>query len=99
MCVEGDMVMSKFMSSIVLMVLAVPTVAQGPGQTAQTQARPKLNTVDKIVCKSEETTGTRLGAHRVCATEREWREQAEQTQAAVRKIQQQDSGICSEGRC
>jgi hypothetical protein len=92
--------MSKLVTLGVLMILTVPAVAQSPGQTAgQSQAQAKPNAVDKIVCKTEETTGTRLGAHRVCATEREWREQAEQTQAAVQKIEQQDSGICREGRC
>lgn len=83
-----------------LIALAVPAVAQNPGQApASNIARAKPNAGDKIICKTEETTGTRLGAHKVCATEREWRELAEQTQAAVQKIEQQDSGICSEGRC
>lgn len=92
--------MSKVVALSALIVLAHPLVAQSPTQTtAQNQAQPKPNAVDKIVCKTEETTGTRLGGHRVCATESEWREQAEQTQAAVQKIEQQDSGICSEGRC
>lgn len=92
--------MSKFVALSALIVLAPPLVAQSPTQTtAQNQAQPKPNAVDKIVCKTEETTGTRLGGHRVCATETEWRELAEQTQAAVQKIEQQDSGICREGRC
>jgi hypothetical protein len=100
MCVEGGIVMSKFVALSVLIVLAAPALAQTASQTtAQNEAQPKSTSADKIICKTEETTGTRLGAHRVCATASEWRELAEQTQAAVQKIEQQDSGICREGRC
>jgi|tagenome__1003787_1003787.scaffolds.fasta_scaffold20980733_2 hypothetical protein len=91
--------MSKFLAVSALMVLAVPALARSPDQTAGRQVQAKPNPADKVICKTEETTGTRLGGHRVCATEHEWRELAEQTQAAVQKIQQQDSGICHEGRC
>lgn len=92
--------MSKLVILSALMVLAVPALAQGTGRTnASVQVQPKPNATEKIICRTEETTGTRLGAHRVCATEREWRELAEQTQAAVQKLEQQDSGICREGSC
>ena len=90
--------MSKFVTLGVLMVLAVPAVAQSPAQTAaQVQPQTSPNSADKIVCRTEETTGTRLGAHKVCAKLSEWREQAEQSQQATQKIQQQDSGVCGEG--
>jgi hypothetical protein len=92
--------MSKFVTVSALMVLAVPALAQRPDQTTgASQAQAKRNPADKVICKTEETTGTRLGGHKVCATEQEWRELAEQTQAAVQKLEQQDSGICHEGRC
>jgi hypothetical protein len=92
--------MSRFVVLSVLIVLAASAVAQSSSQTtAQNPTQPKPNTADKIICKTEETTGTRLGGHRVCATEAEWRDLAQQTQAAVQKIEQQDSGICAEGRC
>ncbi len=32
--------------------------------------------LDRVICRTEEQTGTRLGAHRVCLTKLEWNVQA-----------------------
>lgn len=83
--------MFKFVPLAILAVTAVPAVAQTPVPVAaQTQAAPqaKQDPLDKIVCRYEETIGSRLKSHKVCATVREWREQQEENQDAVQRMQQ-----------
>lgn len=48
---------------------------------------PVAGDPDKIVCKKEESLGTRLGARRVCMTVREWAEKSETHQEFTDKIQ------------
>ncbi len=43
--------------------------------------------LEKIVCRYEETVGSRLKGHKVCASVREWQEQREQNQDGVRDLQ------------
>jgi hypothetical protein len=44
---------------------------------------------NKTVCKTEDTTGTRLGAKRVCHTRAEWAEMERVTQQSVGDAQAQ----------
>ena len=45
---------------------------------------------DPMVCHSATpTTGSRLGGHRICKKASEWRDQAEQSAAAVRNVELQ----------
>ena len=43
-----------------------------PGDLAGAQPAPPKAGSSDIVCRSEDTIGTRLGAHRVCHTRLEW---------------------------
>lgn len=84
--------MLKYASLALVAVLAVPAAAQTSSAPAQTPPPPASakakNPLDKVVCRTEDTMGTRLGGHRVCATVREWQEQAEDNRQAIDKIQQ-----------
>jgi len=68
-----------------------PTPAPVPSATAQ-----KADPLDRMVCKAEETVGTRLGRHKVCATVREWQEQAAENRVATEAMQGVGTG-CPEG--
>jgi hypothetical protein len=74
---------------VILLAGAVPASAQtaAPPAVAPTQVAGQPNPLDKVVCKTQETIGTRLGAHRVCATVREWQEQEAQNRTAAEAMQ------------
>ncbi len=74
---------------VILVAGAVPATAQtaAPPAVAPTQAAGQPNPLDKIVCKNQETIGTRLGSHRVCATVREWQEQEAENRTAAEGMQ------------
>lgn len=75
---------------VALILLAVPAaaVAQTPASAPQAPVEVKKNPLDKVICRTEDTVGTRLGAHKVCATLREWKDQEEENRQALEKIQQ-----------
>ena len=76
-------------ASVLSIVLAFPAAAQTAALPAAptTQTPSKPNPLDRIICKTEDTIGTRLGAHRVCATEREWKERQEENRTAAQAMQ------------
>ena len=91
--------MLKFVPFL-LVAAASPAIAQAPApqpQQPQVTAPVKKNPLDKVVCRTEQTVGSRLGGHRVCATVREWQEQAQESRDALEKIQQQGYGITPSG--
>ncbi|HEX6741778.1 MAG TPA: hypothetical protein VF079_08310 [Sphingomicrobium sp.] len=45
--------------------------------------------LNRIVCEVDETTGTRLGARKICKTVLEWHQLKNDTQQGVQKVQQQ----------
>jgi hypothetical protein len=73
---------------VLILLAAAPVAADttAPPQIRTAQAA-KPNPLDKMVCKTEDTLGTRLGAHRVCATVREWKDQEEDNRQAAQAIQ------------
>jgi hypothetical protein len=81
---------------VLILLTAAPVAADttAPPQI-QTAQGAKANPLDKMVCKTEDTLGTRLGAHRVCATVREWKDQEDENRQATQAIQGVGAG-CSE---
>lgn len=74
-----------------LIVLAMQAAAGAQAPASTPPAAPvevKKNPLDKVICRTEDTIGTRLGAHKVCATLREWKDQEEDNRQALEKIQQ-----------
>jgi hypothetical protein len=88
--------MLKFMPFI-LIAAATPAVAQVPAPQPQKVEPAKKNPLDKVVCRTEQTVGTRLGGHRVCATVREWQEQEQANREALQDLQQRGTGIDPSG--
>lgn len=63
-----------------------PAAATPAAQAAQASVD-----LDEIVCKAEDPpTGTRLGARRVCQTQREWNEQRDRERQAIMNAQSKD---------
>lgn len=79
---------------------AAPLMAQAiPPAAAPTQAAPtaKADPLDRIVCRAEETSGSRLKRHKVCATVREWQEQRDDNREAVDMYQRKGYSIPHSG--
>lgn len=84
----------------VLLLAAAPTAALA--QTPASQPQPIVVTGDKgpdaqkMVCKTEDTIGSRLGAKKVCLTVQEWKERADfyrdQTESWQRQAPARSSG-------
>ena len=85
-----------------LIVLAAAVVATPLFAQTTSQPQPVVVTgskgpdANKIVCKSQETIGSRLGAKKVCLTVQEWKEQADfyrdQTETWQRQSPARSSG-------
>lgn len=73
-----------------ILAATAPAIAQNVAPTPSAPAEAQKNPLDKVVCRTEDTLGTRLGAHRVCATLRDWKEQEAQNREALEKLQQQN---------
>ena len=79
---------------LALLLVSAPVAAQSPapaGPALPTQAKP--NPLDKMVCRTEDSLGTRLGAKRVCLTVREWQEQQQANREVLQKLQQQSEMV------
>jgi hypothetical protein len=54
-------------------VLVAPgAVAAGDSQSTQAPKTASTDNGDKVVCKTEEVTGSRIPGHKVCHTQRDW---------------------------
>lgn len=81
---------------LVLVAITAPALAQTSLPAPQV-VEAKLNPLDKVVCRVEETLGSRLGKHKVCATVREWQEQQAENREAVELQQQRGSSVVPSG--
>jgi hypothetical protein len=73
-----------------LAVIAVLSAADASGAPPASSAppaaaKPAADPLDRIVCRSEETTGTRLGGHKTCMTMRDWQDLQRQTSQDMRE--------------
>jgi hypothetical protein len=73
------------------MLIAAPAIAQAPpAQGAQARdAAGDKNDPNRIVCKREETLGSRLGAKKVCLTVKEWQELSNANREHTEEIQRE----------
>ena len=71
-------------ASAVLLTTAAPAQVTSYERANPT---PVKGEPDTIVCKKQETLGTRLGARKVCLTVREWNEKAREHREFTDKIQ------------
>jgi hypothetical protein len=70
---------------------AIPAVAATKATstaTVPTQSdKDDVGKADRVICRTIEETGTRLGAHKTCATAAEWSARRSQERDAVDRIQ------------
>jgi len=78
--------MNKSIIVSALIVSSAAAIAQAPSES--TKVGP-LNKPDEIVCVRELSTGSRLGAQRVCRTRAEWVEHRRQFRQSIERAQQQ----------
>jgi hypothetical protein len=82
--------MVKFVLTMSLLAAAAPAFAQVTSLQGNNPA-PKGQDLNRIVCEVEETTGTRLGARKVCKTVLEWQQMRREQRETVEKFQQQNT--------
>jgi hypothetical protein len=77
------------MAAVLLAGTAISAVAQTPAAApTQNQSNVKLaQDPNEIVCEKQETTGTRLGAKRVCMKRSEWADRRLQDRQELERVQ------------
>lgn len=74
-----------------IVVAALPVCAQTPAATpaapAPAASKPASDPDQKMICKTEESTGSRLGGHKVCMTKAQWAEQSKDAKENLSKVQ------------
>ena len=78
--------MFKYAPLALVAAVAMPVAAQIPATQAQPVA--KTDPLDKVVCKKEESLGSRLSAKRVCLTVREWKDMQDANREEFEKFMQ-----------
>lgn len=76
------------------LIAAAPALAQTAAQPPAQNAKPAK---DKLVCETQEETGSRIDRKRVCHTAEEWQAIKAQNRDALEKIQQQATGTPTSG--
>ncbi len=78
--------------------VASTTAAATPAAPAEAMpaAKPKSKG-SEVVCKSEDVTGSRLGAHKVCQTRDQWRQESQDQEDAYRAPAMRDNEVNKEG--
>ena len=70
------------------LLITSPVPAQITFEDAPPAPAVKRLPSDKMVCRVEQTVGSRLGAKKTCMTAREWKDLEDETRQAVEKFQQ-----------
>jgi len=75
-----------------LLVLPAPAVAQivfqdAPVVAPATKGDKSKSDMDKIVCRSQETIGSRLERQQVCMTKQQWQSAEQEAKNKVREMQ------------
>lgn len=78
--------MFKIAPVVILLAAAAPATAQAPA--AQATAKPQVNPLDKIICRTEEGLGSRLNKKKVCMSLRDWKDQVDDNRNAAERMQQ-----------
>jgi hypothetical protein len=85
--------MSKLASmTALLLVLPAPALAQivfqdAPAVPPPTKAEKSKSDMDKIVCRSQETIGSRLERQQVCLTKQQWLSAEQEAKLKVHDMQ------------
>ena len=85
------------MSIMFVLTLALASSAATDSATADSSVKPTKPVQERLVCRSQERLGTRLGAKRVCNTKARWAEIEAESGAAVRDAQRSMSSMPTNG--
>jgi hypothetical protein len=77
----------------VALFVSVPALAQAT--SPQSNGPATKQDLNRIVCEVDQTTGSRLGARKVCKTVLEWQQMRREQRETVEKFQQQNSSVGS----
>jgi hypothetical protein len=81
--------MLKYAPIVILLTATAPVAAQGQAVPGTAAAAPaKASPLDRIICRTEESLGSRLSRKKVCMTAREWKDQADDSRDATERLQQ-----------
>lgn len=75
-------------AAAMLAATAAPALAQSTANSAPVNAKPVENP-NEIVCEKQETTGSRIGARRVCMSRAEWADRKLQDRQELERVQVQ----------
>ena len=78
----------RFTPIVILLAAAVPATAQNSPVAPAAQAKAQADPLDRVVCRTEEGLGSRLNKKKVCMSQRDWKEQADDARNATEKMQQ-----------
>lgn len=81
--------MARFVLALSLLVIAGPAFSQATSTSSNSNPAPKSHDPNKLICEVEQTTGSRLGARKVCKTALEWEQLRAEQRATLEKVQQQ----------
>jgi hypothetical protein len=77
------------------LIVAAPALSQtATPAAAPANAKPAK---DKLICETQQETGSRLDRKRVCHTAEEWQSIKSQSRDAIEKYQQQATGTPTSG--
>ena len=81
------------------LLTASSAIAQVTSIQSANPAPKGLGDPNRVICEVDETTGTRLGARKVCKTALEWQEQRTSHRETVEMFQRQGTSQgCQEGQ-
>ena len=80
--------MFKYAALALIAAVAMPVAAQTPAPQPSTPPAAKEDPLNKVVCRKEESLGSRLNAKRVCLTVREWKDMQDANREAFDKFMQ-----------
>ena len=78
----------RFTPIVILLAAAVPATAQNSHVAPAAQTKAQADPLDRVVCRTEEGLGSRLNKKKVCMSQRDWKEQADDARNATEKMQQ-----------
>jgi hypothetical protein len=91
--------MTKFFTLIAAVLIGSTPAAAQVTRIETNNPAPKLGNPDRIVCEVDQTTGTRLGATKVCKTVLEWQQMRTEHRETVEQFQRMNTSVgCPDGQ-
>jgi len=79
--------MTRMIVAACALLASTPAFAQVTSVATNNPAPKGGQDLNKIVCEVDQTTGSRLGAHKVCKTVLEWQQQRQEQREHIEGVQ------------